>query len=379
MEVFISIKKLIEAIKFSTTIANTNNANALLLGVLIEVSQNKISFKTTNNQVSGYKEITEGFEYFNSGKVLVTAKIILGLISKLKDKSVLLKQIDTNILLIKTENFETQINTMNIEGFPNLNFSLEDYVKISLPHQIMQEINTKVLPNVLNSQGIEKIQPISGILIDTQTLENKLIAIGTDKIKASCLIREYMGEKFKFIVSYSTMKLIIEILKNVEYSNNQTVDFYVRSRSLIFKINDAILQTRMIDGVYPNIYSIFDETNEENTYVFDRRLLIEIIERGMNIVMQEQNPKISIRIDKNEAEISLTTFEIGNMKEKMSIVNLNNKSAEFILNPSLLAHVLKNFDNNDVTFKVKDEILRPIIFIDTKDVEFKQILSRIKN
>ncbi|AAF30484.1 DNA polymerase III subunit beta [Ureaplasma parvum] len=379
MEVFISIKKLIEAIKFSTTIANTNNANALLLGVLIEVSQNKISFKTTNNQVSGYKEITEGFEYFNSGKVLVTAKIILGLISKLKDKSVLLKQIDTNILLIKTENFETQINTMNIEGFPNLNFSLEDYVKISLPHQIMQEINTKVLPNVLNSQGIEKIQPISGILIDTQTLENKLIAIGTDKIKASCLIREYMGEKFKFIVSYSTMKLIIEILKNVEYSNNQTVDFYVRSRSLIFKINDAILQTRMIDGVYPNIYSIFDETNEENTYVFDRRLLIEIIERGMNIVMQEQNPKISIRIDKNEAEISLTTFEIGNMKEKMSIVNLNNKSAEFILNPSLLAHVLKNFDNNDVTFKVKDEILRPIIFIDTKDVGFKQILSRIKN
>lgn len=379
MEVFISIKKLIEAIKFSTTIANTNNANALLLGVLIEVSQNKISFKTTNNQVSGYKEITEGFEYFNSGKVLVTAKIILGLISKLKDKSVLLKQIDTNILLIKTENFETQINTMNIEGFPNLNFSLEDYVKISLPHQIMQEINTKVLPNVLNSQGIEKIQPISGISIDTQTLENKLIAIGTDKIKASCLIREYMGEKFKFIVSYSTMKLIIEILKNVEYSNNQTVDFYVRSRSLIFKINDAILQTRMIDGVYPNIYSIFDETNEENTYVFDRRLLIEIIERGMNIVMQEQNPKISIRIDKNEAEISLTTFEIGNMKEKMSIVNLNNKSAEFILNPSLLAHVLKNFDNNDVTFKVKDEILRPIIFIDTKDVGFKQILSRIKN
>ena len=379
MEVFISIKKLIEAIKFSTTIANTNNANALLLGVLIEVSQNKISFKTTNNQVSGYKEITEGFEYFNSGKVLVTAKIILGLISKLKDKSVLLKQIDTNILLIKTENFETQINTMNIEGFPNLNFSLEDYVKISLPHQIMQEINTKVLPNVLNSQGIEKIQPISGILIDTQTLENKLIAIGTDKIKASCLIREYMGEKFKFIVSYSTMKLIVEILKNVEYSNNQTVDFYVRSRSLIFKINDAILQTRMIDGVYPNIYSIFDETNEENTYVFDRRLLIEIIERGMNIVMQEQNPKISIRIDKNEAEISLTTFEIGNMKEKMSIVNLNNKSAEFILNPSLLAHVLKNFDNNDVTFKVKDEILRPIIFIDTKDVGFKQILSRIKN
>ena len=379
MEVFISIKKLIEAIKFSTTIANTNNANALLLGVLIEVSQNKISFKTTNNQVSGYKEITEGFEYFNSGKVLVTAKIILGLISKLKDKSVLLKQIDTNILLNKTENFETQINTMNIEGFPNLNFSLEDYVKISLPHQIMQEINTKVLPNVLNSQGIEKIQPISGILIDTQTLENKLIAIGTDKIKASCLIREYMGEKFKFIVSYSTMKLIIEILKNVEYSNNQTVDFYVRSRSLIFKINDAILQTRMIDGVYPNIYSIFDETNEENTYVFDRRLLIEIIERGMNIVMQEQNPKISIRIDKNEAEISLTTFEIGNMKEKMSIVNLNNKSAEFILNPSLLAHVLKNFDNNDVTFKVKDEILRPIIFIDTKDVGFKQILSRIKN
>lgn len=379
MEVFISIKKLIEAIKFSTTIANTNNANALLLGVLIEVNQNKISFKTTNNQVSGYKEITEGFEYFNSGKVLVTAKIILGLISKLKDKSVLLKQIDTNILLIKTENFETQINTMNIDGFPNLNFSLEDYVKISLPHQIMQEINTKVLPNVLNSQGIEKIQPISGILIDTQTLENKLIAIGTDKIKASCLIREYMGEKFKFIVSYSTMKLIIEILKNVEYSNNQTVDFYVRSRSLVFKINDAILQTRMIDGVYPNIYSIFDETNEENTYVFDRRLLIEIIERGMNIVMQEQNPKISIRIDNNEAEISLTTFEIGNMKEKMSIVNLNNKSAEFIVNPSLLAHVLKNFDNNDVTFKVKDEILRPIIFIDTKDVGFKQILSRIKN
>ncbi|WP_303923665.1 DNA polymerase III subunit beta [Ureaplasma parvum] len=379
MEVFISIKKLIEAIKFSTTIANTNNANALLLGVLIEVSQNKISFKTTNNQVSGYKEITEGFEYFNSGKVLVTAKIILGLISKLKDKSVLLKQIDTNILLIKTENFETQINTMNIDGFPNLNFSLEDYVKISLPHQIMQEINTKVLPNVLNSQGIEKIQPISGILIDTQTLENKLIAIGTDKIKASCLIREYMGEKFKFIVSYSTMKLIIEILKNVEYSNNQTVDFYVRSRSLVFKINDAILQTRMIDGVYPNIYSIFDETNEENTYVFDRCLLIEIIERGMNIVMQEQNPKISIRIDNNEAEISLTTFEIGNMKEKMSIVNLNNKSAEFIVNPSLLAHVLKNFDNNDVTFKVKDEILRPIIFIDTKDVGFKQILSRIKN
>lgn len=379
MEVFVSIKKLIEAMKFSTTIANTNNANALLLGVLIEVNENKITFKTTNNQVSGYKEISDGFEYFSSGKILVTAKILLGLISKLKDKSVLLKQVDTNILLIKTENFETQINTMNIESFPSLNFSLEDYVKISLPHQIMQEINAKVLPNVLNSQGIEKIQPISGVLIDTETLDNQLIAIGTDKIKASCLTKPYLGEKFKFIISYSTMKLIMEVLRNVEYSNNQIVDFYVRNKSLVFKVNDAILQTRMIDGVYPNVYSIFNETNEEKNYVFDRRLLIEIIERGMNIVMQEQNPKISIKIENNEAEISLTTFEIGNMKEKMPIINLSNTNVEFIVNPSLLAHVLKNFENNDVTFKVKDEILRPIIFIDAKDLGFKQILSRIKN
>lgn len=99
----------------------------------------------------------------------------------------------------------------------------------------------------------------------------------------------------------------------------------------------------------------------------------------MNIVMQEQNPKISIKIENNEAEISLTTFEIGNMKEKMPIINLSNANVEFIVNPSLLAHVLKNFENNDVTFKVKDEILRPIIFIDAKDLGFKQILSRIKN
>ncbi|MCV3743786.1 DNA polymerase III subunit beta [Ureaplasma sp. ES3154-GEN] len=380
MQLIIKTKIFIQAIKFNTTIANLNALNQFLNGVMIRLKDNKIEVKATNTQISSFFYIPkDDFETDgNDFALLVNAKIIYGLINKVKDEKIILSLVDNNTLIIKTKNFETQINTIDLQSFPMFDLNLANYEQVNLSSQIFNEINNKILPVIPNLNGTEKMLSFAGVNINTTTTEGKITILGTDKIRAAMLNKPFDRQGYNFIVSYQTMRIVLDVLKN-NANNNTEINLYMKDKNLVFAFNDAFLLTKAIDGEYPKITSLFDvpENLLEFKISFSKQSFLEVIERGMIIMTQEKKPKMSMEIKGNYAFLKFQTYEIGNLEEQVEISNYTDSDVSVKINPMILASVLKSFSHDEIIIN-KDKNKNIIVFVDEKDPDFKQIISLIK-
>lgn len=382
MNIIINTKKLNEALRFSATIAN-NNTNPTLTCVLIEVKSNKIIFKSSSPSVSGLIEIEDGFEALKEGKVLVPAKVLLGITSKIKDQSLELQLIDNNVLLVDAEKIKTQINVMDFNNFPNIVFDLDGFLKVALNVQIINDIQNKILTHIHTPGVNERVSAISGIYIDAKSENGKLIAIGTDKVKAALLRSNYNGDQFDFIIPIGFMKNIGDVLRLIDDKPNKEIEFFFLNRTLVFKVNNAQIHARMIDDSYPNLKGLFDYSTYPNIIKVKKNLLNDAIERGLSIVSSESNPKIQIKSNGNELETRFSRHEVGDLNEFIEIENLTNTSFDVKVNPQFLASVLKNSDSNEILIYIPDNeeqnIKKALIFMNENDPNFIQVLSRMRN
>lgn len=382
MNIIINTKKLNEALRFSATIANSNT-NPTLTCVLIEVKTNKIVFKTSNPFVSGLKEINEEFEVIKEGKVLVPVKVILGITSKIKDKSLELQLVDNNVLLVNAQKIKTQINVMDFNNFPNIVFDLSGFLKVSLNVQIINDIQNKVIPHIQSPGVNERASSISGVYVDAKSEAGKIITIGTDKVKAALLRNDYNGDQFDFIIPISFMKNINDVLRLIDDKPNKEVDFFFLNRTMVFKVNNSQIHARMIDENYPNIKGLFDYSEYKHIIKIKKNLLNDAIERGLSIVSNENNPKIQIKVSENELETRFSRHEVGDLNEFIEIKNLSNTSFDVKLNPQFLASVLKNCESDEILIyspgDQEQNVRKPIIFVSENKPNYIQVLSRMRN
>ncbi|MCV3728495.1 DNA polymerase III subunit beta [Ureaplasma miroungigenitalium] len=380
MQLTVNTKKLIQGIKFNQTIANLNITNQFLTGVLIRLKNNRIEIKATNTQLSSFFYIDkEDFETDSEGfALLINAKILYGLINKVTEEKIILNLIDENTLIIKTKKFETQINTIDLQVFPIFDLDLNNCEEVCLPKDVFNEINNKILPAIPNLNGTEKMLTFAGVNINSTTKPNTLTILGTDKIRAAILNKPFDKGEYNFIISYQSMRIALDVLKN-NINNTVEVKLFLKDKNIIFAFDNAYLITKAIEGEYPKITSLFevDETKCDFKIGLSKQKILEAIERGMTIMTQEKKPKMSFDINGIYAQLKFQTYEIGNFNEEIEITNYSNNEVSIKINPVILTNVLKSFMNDEIIL-IKEVNKNIIVFIDENDPDFRQIISLIK-
>lgn len=385
MEFYINTKKLIESLKFSNILisGSANSYNSPLSGVLIEAEQDKITFHASNLQNKGIKTISDTNIYtcIEPGKVLVSSKTLLGALTKLKELSINIKMVDSNVLVIKAGKFQTQINTLDEKSYPIENFSLIGYNETKVNSELFLNIASKVLPNVVDSnQTNEKNPAITGVYLKNNEETQKLTIYGTDRFKASRLIVDKMNGEFEFIIPSNSIKLICDVLKNSELEKDNKIVFYSKNNSLVVEINENKIYTKLIEATFPDISKIF-EFNEKEVEIFEikKSNLTDVIERGMYIVAQQSNPKINIKVENNKMLINFQTFEIGSMDDEVELLNSVNSTFDIAININYLMSVLRVIKGEVITFVNKNDVNTPLIIFDKNEPDLKQIISKFRS
>ncbi|WP_031488812.1 hypothetical protein [Ureaplasma canigenitalium] len=377
MEFLISIKKIDKVMKIINLVTANAGSNLIASCVSIEVVNNMIYFQAQSNINSVKVEVTDEIECTTEGKVLVNAKLLTNLISRLNEPNILFKLIDNQILFIKTKKFETNINVIDFDRMPISSFNVMTNNEVDISYEMLNKIINQVVPNCLTTSLTEKLQVISGVLIDSTREKDKVFLVATDRWKASSVVYPYSGKDCKIILLSQNIKLINDLLK-IFPKENLPIKFYMQNNDLFCCYDNIVFILKTIKGEFPDAISIFNDTETYTDVKINRRFLFDALERGKVYVEQENKPKMVVEIKNNIATLSFDTMEVGSLTETVELENtIFCDSIKFIINPNFLSHCIKLFTNDILTFRIQNGKNRPIKIFDEKDSTFQQIISLI--
>ena len=173
----------------------------------------------------------------------------------------------------------------------------------------------------------------------------------------------------------------IEELNKILDDNSDVVELFLVNNKALFKCKNICFITRLIEGTYPDVSSLFPK-NYLVEIKFYKNELISAIDRAALFNTNDALNLVKIQIlPNNKVKLLSTSTEIGNIEEDVYPLFVSeNLQLQVAFNPKYLVDALKAFDSNEVVVKFTGEI-KPFIVTSENDKELTQLIlpARIFN
>ncbi|MDE5841999.1 MAG: DNA polymerase III subunit beta [Malacoplasma sp.] len=372
MKFNVNKNKIFETVRVCNSITDNLNSSPNFLGTLIETNNSKLKFTSSNGLISikSIIEKDENLNIINNGKVLLKTKTLFNVLSKLKKSMINFERIDNSVLKIKTDYFDSNINILDEEKYPNINFNFNGWKEIELPSIVFKKTITKI-KHAANLNK-EKINIMSGVCFISNKENKTLEVVATDSYKLAFYKFESSLDDFKFVIGIDLIDLFADILEH-----DKNVKIYISDNNVIFKIKEFLIASKTIDGEFPNISRILTLPKTKKA-IISKKTLLDALERGMVFSPMDKKAAAKLIFNSEKIEISFNSVELGNSKEEIPCKSNVENSIEILLNATFLISLLKVFDNDEICIEFEDG-LRPVTLIDEKEKNFMQILIPIRN
>lgn len=353
------VKKCLNVIE-----GNSFDSSAINECIKINVKKDIITLISFSHLFCIKYEITENFEVFEEGEVLVKGKIFNNIINKLDD-DILIERIDNNSLYIKSNNFESNLNLVDEYLFPEINFDPEsNYEVFNIKSNYLNDIEKKLVNFTSKTDNILSY-------INFNIKNNILNAVATDSVKLANLTYEIDANDNQIKIHPSLLKWLSGF-----YKDNEEIEFRVYQNQLIIKYRNLTIINNTWNDVYPD--TSFLLRNDCNLiFNLEKNKLIKALERGVSLFDSDPS-KIRVKLFAEQNELTIK-FENEIYASSMEVIEINKISGgniDIILNAQFLIQILKNFEGDIITMKLSSES-KNILFNDNYSDNFIQLLAPI--
>ena len=346
-----------------------------LTGIYVEAIENKLIFVTTNRELSIKVELEKCDDLCieDDGSCLIPGKYFVEIIKKLDDENVTISLFDSTSIKIITERSQFTLNALEKSVFPNLNFDgAGDPIEFT-----SQEIKKIIRQTSFSAATTEQRIVLTGVNFELNGYE--MFITSTDSFRLS-------RKNAKLSNSYDKKKInipskSIEELNKILEDDDKIVSLYLVNNKALFKYNNVSFITRLIEGTYPDVSSLFPK-NYLVEIKFYKNELISAIDRAALFNSNDALNLVKIQINpNNKIKLLSTSTEIGNIEEEIFPLSVSeNLQLQVAFNPKYLLEALKAFDSNEITIKFTGEI-KPFIVTSENDKDLTQLIlpARIFN
>lgn len=344
MKFVISQNKLIEVLgKVSGPVSSKQNF-PILNCVLIEGAQNKIKFTTTNLDSSVITYLETPVE--EEGKTAVPFKKLISIIRELPKQEITIEKLKEN-LCIRCEKIEFKINCMEPDDFPQISEEIKENLITLSSSDLLEMI--KMTSFCVGGEELNYI--LSGILFEI--IEDKINLVATDGKRLSFIQKKLpstqpeIATKLSFILP---IKAIHEVQKLIKEKNE--VFLFIKDGNIGIDCRDTLFFTKTIEGEFPN-YSQYIPPPTENRLTIRRSQFLAALKRAQ-LLSTPDYQGVRLELRKNEVIISKATPQLGELKESLE-ATYTGAPLQISFNPVYLIDVLKNIDEEIITFEIYGE------------------------
>ena len=362
---------LLEGLNKVSKAISTKNLVPVLAGIKFDLTEQGLTLTASDNDITiqTFLPREDAMEIETSGSIIIQGKYILDIVRKLPDEFINIEVIDDLKILIYTENSEFNLNGINKNEYPNINLELSKN-PVTLSGRTLKNI---VFQTSFASSNDESRPVLTGI--NFKIMGNILECNSTDSYRLARKIvnlENIVEENYNIVIPSRNLSEFTKIMND----NEESVEIHIFNNKVLFKYENLLFQSRLINGTYPNTANLLPEEFlvKVTTSISE---LYSVIDRASILTSDKEKNIVTLETDGNKLMIRSNSIEIGRVEEKMYVEKNNEENIKISFVAKYMMEALKSFPTDKVEISFVGEI-KPIILKSVEDETLTQLVLPIR-
>lgn len=338
-------------------------------GIKIEVKQDCIVLIGSDSDISIKTIIRtqdeDSLKIHAVGSIVIEAKYILEIIRKMDSEMIEFEMIENASAKIISETSEIKINGMRANEYPNIDFTCPA-LKFDMDSDLLKEI---ISQTTFATSKSETRPVLTGV--NFHCSDNRLNCIATDSYRLAKKTID-LNQSLDFNITIPARNLI-EVMKTLDL--DEKVMIAVSDKKAQFSISNTLIQTRLIDGVYPETDRLIPVSFAYELEI-DSQEIISAIDRA-SFIKNDGVSVIKLSLDEKECILSSRAQQVGSSKENLRNASFKGEHLDISFNGLYVFDALKVINKGKVRFSFSGE-MKPFIVQNLEDNSILQLILPLR-
>ena len=366
MELTVTQENFARALSAVGRVASTKTQLPILSNILLRTDGNRLLVAATNLEVATTQYI--GAKIAKAGAITVPARLISEFVSSLPKDSIELKVVNNNIHL-KSGNYTSVINGVIADDFPELPTINE---KSSINYSINIEDFKQAVSQTIITASSDSTRPVlTGVYWHSHN--GQLYLAATDGYRLS---ERRLVETTSEVAAIIPVQTLQEVLRTI-VDDSDTVDILFDETQVRFRINEAEIISRLVDGNFPDYRQLIPKKSDI-TAVVDKQEFVRVTKIA-GLFARESGGSVTVTVDDDKKTVSLHSIasEMGeNTSELAASVT---GAGQVTLNSRYLAEALSVLEDEEIEFSFSGKLSPCILKSTKKDTNYYHVIMPLKS
>ncbi|MBU0687064.1 MAG: DNA polymerase III subunit beta [Candidatus Margulisbacteria bacterium] len=374
MEFTISKDKLARGVQMVERVVSTKSTLPIIGNVLFEAQKGKLKLSANNLEMG--MEVEVPAEVQKEGSILVPAKTLAGIVSKLPNTKISFKVNDRGLVKISYNESHLGIHGLPADEFPTLPKIKENKVfKVE-----SGQFASMIAETIFSVSSSEDKYVLTGVLLEvgkskTNGDSSNLRLVATDGYRLA-----KRGEKVTGITAAHEMSVIVPAkalgeLNKVIAESSGDLSIIISAEQIAFKYGDVYIVSRLIQGQFPDYKQVIPKKSK-TTIISSTSLFLESAQRAAVIASSNANI-IRLEIKDGKLHVIANTPDVGQVDEVLPVEIKGEEKAQVAFNVRLLMDVLKVLETEKVTLELSGP-LNPGLLRPTEGSDYTYVVMPIR-
>lgn len=346
---------------------STRAATQALSGILITAGEGDgdVGLRATDLEMGLETRLAADVE--RAGSVLLPGRLLTELSRSLADASVTieLREVERDVE-IRSGGSSFHLRALPSEDFPK--FPEEEGEPLKIPAAAL----AATVELVARAASRDDMRPVlTGVLVSAAGSEMTMVATDSYRlaVKRTALENELGGE----LEANVPARALRELGRIVTTDGVEEVTVALLPNQAVFRAGGIVLNTRLIDGQFPNFRQLLPESYEHDVRL-PRADLLEVTRRVSQLA--QRNAPLRLSFAGGELTIAASTPDVGDAEESMPAA-FDGEPLEIGFNPEYLREGIESVEGDEVLLRLISP-LRPGLLQPVGDEDFRYLVMPIR-
>lgn len=366
MELTVTQENFARALNAVGRVASTKTQLPILSNILLRTDGNRLLVAATNLEIATTQYI--GAKISKPGAITIPARLISEFVSSLPKESIELKVVNNN-LNIKSGNYTSIINGVIADDFPELPTINE---KSSISYSINTEDFKQAVSQTIITASSDSTRPVlTGVYWHSH--EGSLYLAATDGYRLS---ERRLVDTTSEVAAIVPVQTLQEVLRTV-LDDSESVDILFDETQVRFRINDAEIISRLIDGNFPDYRQLIPQKSDI-TAIIDKPEFVRVTKIA-GLFARESGGSVIVTVDSDKKTVSLHSIasELGENTSELTAQITGD--GQITLNSRYLSEALSVLDDDTIEFSFSGKLSPSILKSVAKDTNYYHVIMPLKS
>jgi DNA polymerase-3 subunit beta len=357
--------ELVAKLSIVSRAVSTRAATQALSGILLAAGDNGVALTATDGEMGLRTELKA--EVGGAGSALLPGRLLAELARSLGDEDVEIELRESEPdVAIRSGGSSFRLRVLPVEDFPHLPEEGEEPLKIPAPAL------AETVELVARAASRDDMRPVlTGVLVAASGQEMTMVATDSYRlaVKRTALESPIGGE----LEANIPAKALRELARLVTGGEVEQVAVSLLPNQAVFRAGTVLLNTRLIDGQFPNFRQLLPESYEHDVRL-PRPEFLDVARRVSQLA--QRNAPLRLAFSQGELKVSASTPDVGDAEETMPAA-FEGEPLEIGFNPEFLRDGIESVEGDEVMLRLISP-LRPGLLQPVDNEDFRYLVMPIR-